>query len=512
MNQVQVVNYKVYLCAAGYEPEIRRITIDKEISYNYFYLKQKLVTIFPTLKDVTFAVVWKDREGDMVRICTDEELSIALREMESGDFKKIYVCATSQLGTEGPTHPNVFCDGCEQVVQGFRYKCIVCSDFDLCPDCERSQRHPDHPMIRIPLPLSPEMPFSRRFGRDLSRMSKHLDHLFRQSEKMWGDNKARGDSNSAPPHSGRRHCSERKHKSCPFNVHSQFPEGAIKTFFDFLDSSVQGITPQPERSAPPAEERPASAPNNQPAAGNFDEQKRFVEILRTGLSSFIDPLGADLPATTPMEVGAETVSVPAASNENPSASSASASSDSSPRPEPSQLQQQPQPQPQPQPQAPQQQPQPQSHPQLQPQVVNVNEEGLKDIAAGGDSTPVQEVRFWTPLRRDKDNTLVLDNTWTVINNREVEQVSLESQQQAKPQTASASTDTNEPPKIYPAIPVMPITSTGTNIIDETMVRMMAMGFTDEGGWLRQLVESKKGDIEEVLKFLSPIPKPQPKEK
>ena len=39
-------------------------------------------------------------------------------------------------------------------MEGFRYKCIQCPDFDLCATCESKGLHPDHCMIRLPVPVS----------------------------------------------------------------------------------------------------------------------------------------------------------------------------------------------------------------------------------------------------------------------------------------------------------------------------------------------------------------------
>jgi len=48
-------------------------------------------------------------------------------------------------------HRGVSCDGCgAQPIRGTRFKCAVCSDFDLCAHCEALGKHPaNHPMIAL---------------------------------------------------------------------------------------------------------------------------------------------------------------------------------------------------------------------------------------------------------------------------------------------------------------------------------------------------------------------------
>jgi len=61
----------------------------------------------------------------------------------------------------------VCCDGCGQnPISGLRYKCSVCSDYDLCSACEERDLHnADHPLIKmrsvggpIPAPSAPRLP------------------------------------------------------------------------------------------------------------------------------------------------------------------------------------------------------------------------------------------------------------------------------------------------------------------------------------------------------------------
>ncbi len=59
--------------------------------------------------------------------------------------------ARAPASAAGDLHLNVTCDTCEGAVYGFRYKCAVCDNFDLCATCESgsgSGAHREHVMIR----------------------------------------------------------------------------------------------------------------------------------------------------------------------------------------------------------------------------------------------------------------------------------------------------------------------------------------------------------------------------
>jgi len=48
-------------------------------------------------------------------------------------------------------HDNIKCDGCGAFpIAGDRFKCTVCSDFDLCSPCEQKNTHPSsHPLLKL---------------------------------------------------------------------------------------------------------------------------------------------------------------------------------------------------------------------------------------------------------------------------------------------------------------------------------------------------------------------------
>ena len=126
-----------------------------QTDFNNFW--HKIRTIFPELSGKQFTVSWKDTDGDQILISSNEELKIAEEEM--GQRMKIYIKPFPSKQKEPspekekPVHFGVYCDGCDNDITGFRYKCIQCEDYDLCAQCETTQIHSHHYMIRMPQPL-----------------------------------------------------------------------------------------------------------------------------------------------------------------------------------------------------------------------------------------------------------------------------------------------------------------------------------------------------------------------
>merc|ERR1712213_181009 len=180
------VSFKVYLKdpSQGEETEVRRFVVDKEVSTSLVYIKEKLVSIFPVLADKIFSVSWTDEDGDSITIDTDEELILALTELP-GPVYKLTATVRAAKKVEEPqepgvganmTHHGVTCDGCDKApIVGFRYKCVVCDDYDLCAACEKAGKHPGHNMMRI---TSPEVIWPQRlFKRVGDFVAAALDPL-----------------------------------------------------------------------------------------------------------------------------------------------------------------------------------------------------------------------------------------------------------------------------------------------------------------------------------------------
>jgi len=149
---VDSVSIKVY-CEEGDRKNIRRFSLDKDVSSIFSRLQEKLGLVFPQIRNHSFSILWTDDEGDMITVCNDEDLKIAFTDMKGPVYKFVIRMVEDNASEKQVNiHPGAMCDGCQGKVFGFRYKNLVCEDFDLCKDCEFSGVHPEHSMIRISNP------------------------------------------------------------------------------------------------------------------------------------------------------------------------------------------------------------------------------------------------------------------------------------------------------------------------------------------------------------------------
>jgi len=80
-------SYKVSLVGTDQDVEVRRFLVSQEEYGNFKKLEGKLLTVFPALRTRNYSVFWSDNEGDEVTIGSDEDLLIAIKEMEGPVYK-----------------------------------------------------------------------------------------------------------------------------------------------------------------------------------------------------------------------------------------------------------------------------------------------------------------------------------------------------------------------------------------------------------------------------------------
>ncbi|CAH1391645.1 unnamed protein product [Nezara viridula] len=523
----QIIHYKIIFTGPENETEIRYLAMETISYHNYIYFVRKLIAVFPVLKDLPFSVNWKDKEGDIVRICSDDELTIALDEMKCDPVKKIIIIVKQQ-GNDTMLHPDIACDSCDHPLKGFRYKCLVCADYELCSDCERSQTHSDHPMIRIPKPLTPDTPFGKQFTKDIPKISQQLEQLFQTGDEVSRSSNLKSSTDC-----------KRRYKFCHNDFHNVLANLLVEKL---IRHNIETSTTQPKSQQETHSSQPESSSSVYTQVRN---EPQNVDVLMSGLRSLsIDvnsggtkreglteqdesvhstsgghrlvtsssPFTANMFLTTTVQA-ATSSELPVGSNPlNPFISQI----DAAPIPA---------------------DPTPVLQAQLTPPVsailmptastsipVSTSSIALNNTVAPPSAptaiTPVPLPRLIAsaPAEDSMNNTSLdhstnipvclttppieedgsLDNSWSVVGNEQTD-ISV---------TSSDSIDIIESFEASPASTSQPTDSSPTQKLgpyEESIMMLHTLGF-EKKEWLNLVVEAKEGDIREVLRFLSPVKK------
>ncbi|XP_017116978.1 protein ref(2)P [Drosophila elegans] len=247
-------------------------------SQNYTILRREIelyLFVERQLPKCDIRTFWIDTDNDEIEIVNQNDYEIFLAKCEANMHVQVAPLVTveeepkvskqqeSSTNAGAPSvddpsnftiHDSVECDGCGLApIVGFRYKCIQCSNYDLCQKCEAAHKHPEHMMIRMPTNNGPTMvdawltgpnPWgARRCGR---RSRGHCP--FQETTQ------------SAPaPDSSRESRRERRHARRHGSVLSQFVE--MMTNLPLNETTATAPT-EPEK--PKAAEPSPSAPQAEP--------------------------------------------------------------------------------------------------------------------------------------------------------------------------------------------------------------------------------------------------------
>jgi len=159
---VQKMHFKLFLKLDHKEVEVRRLSC--EVSSDYENFRNLVRKAFNYLPSDDFLLKWEDEDGDKVAISSDEEFKFALSQpcmskevfrvdveiFENPWWRQLQRSSDRTWGNcTGEEHPGINCNCCQQQVRGFRYKCLSCTNVDICGSCEDKGMHPNHDMIRI---------------------------------------------------------------------------------------------------------------------------------------------------------------------------------------------------------------------------------------------------------------------------------------------------------------------------------------------------------------------------
>ena len=111
------------------EREVRRFQMKNSTFMSFSSLKERLHEVFPQLQQNLFSVSWQDTEGDMVTINSDEELEIALTELELP--YKLRIAMAKQTTQNNPVvkSRNISLKTQEQSSEKNNSQCKLCNEF-----------------------------------------------------------------------------------------------------------------------------------------------------------------------------------------------------------------------------------------------------------------------------------------------------------------------------------------------------------------------------------------------
>ncbi|CAL1289952.1 unnamed protein product [Larinioides sclopetarius] len=423
----------------------------------------------------------EDSENDEILMSSDGELAQALANADDG-LLRVFVTLSQTIPKEkqaetkstqepkatGEVHPHVVCDACNGSVCGDRYKCLQCKDFDLCSSCHSANKHPYHDMVKLVKPT-----FAPR------------EWAFLGSRRMWRSmfgHVARGFSCPLPSQSSSSTSSEecQGQSSCKDmgNALNKFLNGdfvaAEKLFTEGLGSFLQswpgGIDVKLETS-------PGRRPNR--------------EFRKCSKNKKEKEENAPTPSTT--DKATEKEETAAAAEEKIEA-----------------------------------------HPPKSEETVKLEKVEPSQIFGifgdyGKTSSEVKEtectkveneVKSSDTGEREKSPVINDDNSacaedWTLLQNEETEKQEVKS---IEPEKKEA-----EKMPMYPSLEKVEaqpevsnqaassikqeegnVIHTNDPTIINALIKMQAMGFTNEGGWLERLLVTKKGNINEALDALYPF--------
>jgi sequestosome 1 len=203
------VSFKFVHRTAAAEPEVRRFTVTRSVATSLTSLQKLLASAFPNLACEPFRLTWTDCDGDKVSVGSDNELVTALAEMRGPVYKfnveslsrKSTARETPERSSEG--RPASRCSACERPVNGGHYRCVVCPNYTLCVGCEENGAHYHHNLVRMAAPPRPLEQLAARSGnRQQTLPAKTSSDDWPSQEQRWWTGPAAARPN--PGHPGGR--------------------------------------------------------------------------------------------------------------------------------------------------------------------------------------------------------------------------------------------------------------------------------------------------------------------
>ncbi|XP_036147315.1 sequestosome-1 isoform X2 [Monomorium pharaonis] len=472
--KVYLVNENPWTCT-----EVRRFGVDADVATNFVYLREKLQTVFPSLRGKIFTVGWKDEENETITISTNEELEIALEDMAKKNIYKLYVFlklerdAIDMSKIEKILHPGVVCDVCDKDIHGFRFKCMECPDYDLCTDCMNLGNHSEHYMVRMTQPIEWSSHHGRRLAHHVRKFVKKAAQHCKEDERKYTPHKSK--RTSCPMFSADDVCTALSDESCQVCHEQKRPKE------------------QPKEPSAEAATEATEDPQQEATRHSFSQLLKIVEDNISNISQFLDPLGINVTVMTDndsTQKPADKAQTKASTQKSePRASTSSEDSAKKFPGEGKKLRDEP------------------VSTAAVPSTDNTSLQKESAPAAATTTTTTSaeqaaEAEEWTMIQRESPNISRASSTSSSLNANGT------TPKQVIPSapTAPEPEKTSSNQKMYPSLPeeVRQEFYHPNPKIQRAVEAMMAMGFSNEGSWLTHLLVAQNGDIDKALDVIHPV--------
>ncbi|CAL8262313.1 unnamed protein product [Lota lota] len=98
------VTIKAYLLGKDdVHKEIRRFAVEEGVSTSFEYLSKKVVDVFSNLRNIGFQMYYRDEDSDMIAFSSDDELRMALTALQDNTFR-LFIKEKKEHRREFPLH------------------------------------------------------------------------------------------------------------------------------------------------------------------------------------------------------------------------------------------------------------------------------------------------------------------------------------------------------------------------------------------------------------------------